>query len=225
MSPSSIESWSSWLGAAALAFGVLAAFTAIIAWGFSQKSGKLKDEALDKFKAEARERAAKLENEAAQARLEFAKITRPRFEKFNSDAFRNKLKGKPRRIRVELLFQPEDSDSYMLATAIKGCLNAEGWTTIGPRVIREEDITSDMDKDVPLSIRAGAGLGGASYVAKRDPVFNDEDDPINVLISALVAGRSFPPGTESSMGFNGSQDPLLPDDLVRLVIGPRYHEW
>ena len=44
------------------------------------------------------ERAAKLENEAAQAHLEFAKITRPRFEKFNRDAFRNKLKGKPRSI-------------------------------------------------------------------------------------------------------------------------------
>jgi hypothetical protein len=91
------------------------------------------------------ERAAKLENEAAQAHLEFAKITRPRFEKFNRDAFRNKLKGKPRRIRVELPFQLEDSDSYMLATAIKGSLNAEGWTTIGPRAIKEDDVMSGMD--------------------------------------------------------------------------------
>jgi hypothetical protein len=52
MFPSSIESWSDLLGAAAVALGGLAAFTAIIARGFSQKSGKLKDEALGKFKAE-----------------------------------------------------------------------------------------------------------------------------------------------------------------------------
>ena len=77
----------------------------------------------------------------------------------------------------------------------------------------------------PLSIRAGAGLGGVSSVAKQLPVFDDENDPITVLVSAVVAGRSFPRGTESSVGFSGSQNPLLPDDLVRLVIGPRYHEW
>jgi chloramphenicol O-acetyltransferase len=66
---------------------------------------------LEKFKqtsqlaiAEANERAAKLENEAEQARLELEKIRLTRFDRFNRNEFRNRIRGKPK-IRVELLFQ------------------------------------------------------------------------------------------------------------------------
>jgi len=101
----SLEWWSNWsdrLGIAAVIFGAVLAVVTALGWGFSWKSGKLKDAALEKYKADsnerissanadaaeankmaaqaneraaqANERAAALEKEAAVARLELEKI-------------------------------------------------------------------------------------------------------------------------------------------------------
>jgi len=223
-----------------------AAALAFIALGFSNKVTKLKDEAFQKYKlesdtriaeadakaadankiaAETRERAAKLEKEAAEARLELEKIRMTRFDRFNRDEFRNRIRGKPK-IRVELLFQKDDVDSYMLAMAVKGCLNAEDWSTIGPRPIREEDVSfSEINKDAPLSVRAGVNMGGLSYVVKQLPRYDDQNEPVNVLMSAFTAGKRGLGDSQTSTVFGGLSDPALPEDLVKLIIGPRYRDW
>jgi hypothetical protein len=187
---------------------------------------------LEKFKqtsqvaiAEANERAAKLENEAEQARLELEKIRLTRFDRFNRNEFRNRIRGKPK-IRVELLFQKDDVDSYILAMAVKGCLDAEDWNTIGPRPIREEDVSfSEINKDAPLSVRAGVNMGGLSYVVKQLRRYDDQNEPVNVLMSAFTAGKRGLGDTQTSTVFGGMSDPSLPEDLVKLIIGPRYRDW
>jgi len=110
--------------------------------------------------------------------------------------------------------------------AVKGCLNAEGWTTIGPRPIREEDVNfSEINKDAPLSVRAGVNMGGLSYVVKQLPRYDDRNEPVNVLMSAFTAGKHSLGDSETSTVFGGMSDPALPEDLVKLIIGPRYHDW
>lgn len=177
--------------------------------------------------AAANERAAKLEKEAEDARLEVARLTTPREEKFNRDAFRANVKGKPK-IRVELLYQADDADSYMFESAIKYCLKAEGWVVLGPRPVKEDDIppgnVGPDDKNVPLIFRMGSMAGGMSYAASNIAT-SGFDSPIQVLLSAITASRSGLGIKETSAGFIGSTDPRMPDDLVRLVIAPKYREW
>jgi hypothetical protein len=68
------SSWSDWLGVAAILIGGILFFITAFGWGFSWKAGKLKDEALGKYKADSAVEVARLKNEAAQARLELARI-------------------------------------------------------------------------------------------------------------------------------------------------------
>jgi hypothetical protein len=241
---SSVEWWASVLTLWATGAALVAAAVAFIALGFSNKATKIKDEAFQRYKlesgtriaeadakaadankvaAETRERAAKLEKEAAQARLEVETIKLSRFETLNTDEFRKQLHGKPK-ARVELLFQKDDVDSYMFARAIKSCLDAEGWPT-STRPIREEDLKdSQIDKEAPTSVRAGVNLGGIAYVAKKHAP-SDDNDPVNVLLRALTSARTFPGTTVTSGAFGGTYDPAFPDDLIRIIVGPRFHEW
>ena len=235
---SSVESWNSFFEWASVVFVAGTVFAGAGAIVTSRLIKERQEIAIGKANARAaeanekaavlNERAAKLENEAAQARLELEKMKLTRFERLNRDEFRRRIRGKPK-IRVELLFPKDDVDSYMLAIAVKGCLDAEGWTAIGPRPIREEDLSfSDMDKDAPPSLRAGVNLGGVSYVAKQMARLGDQNDPINILMSALLGGKHSFPDTKNQhehISYQGTSDPAVPEDLVKLIIGPRYHDW
>ena len=164
--------------------------------GFALVSGLIVNKRQSREIAFANERTAKAE-------LELEKLKLTRRERFNRDAFREEIRGKPK-IRVELLFQKDDVDSYTLEETIKGCLNAEGWTVIGPRPIREEDLAfSEIDKDAPASVRAGAAFGFA-YISNSPQ--DHADDPINVLLHALTVSRR---------GF-GVREPV-PDSLEQLI--------
>lgn len=170
---------------------------------------------------------ARLGKEAADAKLEVARLTTPRPEKFNAEAFKAALKGKPK-IQVELLYQAEDSDSFLLEVTIKHCLNAEGWTVLGPRPVKADDIPpgnigSDY-KNSPLIFRMGAAGVGMAITANRLTT-GELADPIQVLCQAITASRSGLGVTQTSAGFIGSIDPRMPDDLIRLVIVPKYGEW
>jgi hypothetical protein len=98
MSPDALTWWSDWsdrLSIAAVIIGSVLALISAVGWGFSRKSGKLKEAALEGYKIEAgvkiseanakaadankaaalaNERAAKLEMEAAEARLKYAEL-------------------------------------------------------------------------------------------------------------------------------------------------------
>lgn len=156
--------------------------------------------------------------------FELGKDIQPRMEKFDRMAFRQAIKGKPSR-RVELLYQENDSDSYLLAEAVVGCLQAEGWNTIGPRPLREDDLVlSGTNHNEPLIMRAGVSLSGVAFVTKN-PSAPELDDPVSVLVNAFCRARSRGPGVTTSLAFGCSTDPRLPDDLIRFIIGPKYNAW
>jgi hypothetical protein len=173
--------------------------------------------------ANAQERAASLEKEAAMARLELSRLTSPRTEKFDRDAFKAALRGKPK-TKVELLFPPQDADSYFLCTVLRSCLAEEGWSAL-ERVITEEDIPAGkINRQAPLVVRAGVGTGGVGLLASKPVGLRDDSDPVLTIISALNAGRSGG-GDISSLVSIITTLPSIPDDVVRIVIGPRYHKW
>ncbi len=86
---------------------IAAIVSAILTWAVWRAGNKQQDAVIAETNQRAamlNERAAKLENDAAQARLELEKIKLTRFDRFNREEFRNRIRGKPK-IRVELLFQ------------------------------------------------------------------------------------------------------------------------
>jgi len=65
-----VEWWSGWadfLGVTAAILGGILALVALLGWTFSWKAGKLKEEALEKYKVESRESIAKADAKAAEA--------------------------------------------------------------------------------------------------------------------------------------------------------------
>jgi hypothetical protein len=222
---SSVEAWNSifewgslFLVAGTVAFGAGAILTSRVIK--AKQESAIAD--ANKRAAEANEKAAALNDRAAKAELELQRLKLPRNELFNRQAFYDHIRRKSK-MRVELLVQKDDVESYMFAWAIKGCLDAEGWTTNGPRPIAEEDLKfSELAKDAPSSVRAGVTLGAYGFIAK-DIALSDPNAPIHNLLTAIAAGMARPDKGASYIA-GGISDPTLPDDLVKLLIGPKYHE-
>jgi hypothetical protein len=215
--------WGSlFLVASTVAFGVGAILTSKVIR--AKQESAIAD--ANKRAAEANEKAAALNERAAKAELELEQLKLPRSEMFNRQACRDKIRGKPK-MRVELLVQKDDVGSYTFAQAVKGCLDAEGWTTIGPRPIGDADLEfSQLDKDAPPSVRAGVTMGAFAYIAKDIGL----DAPPQNLLHAIAAGKAHRPDIAKSyiaggIIWGGISDPALPDDLIKLIIGPKYHEW
>jgi hypothetical protein len=156
--------------------------------------------------AKANERALKLENsnltlekEVAEARTKqteaehrttfAAQRAVSRF--LNGEILLKALEGKPK-LRVEILFKPDDEESYIWAGQISGALGEKGagWTVVAVRPLTEADaITSikefNRESGIPLSIRAGASNYGVGIVSRQTP--NPEDMGKSAL-SALQFG-------------------------------------
>ncbi len=144
----------------------------------------------------------------------------PRFIEFDEGAFRNALRGQAK-VNVELLYLKDDLESYDLARKIMDGLCLEQWPVIGLRPIREEDASPDGDKySVPLSLRAGLpSWGGIAYVSKT--VDLSTNNPINKLIDALNAAQ-LKGSVRANLFRTGHNDPRLPDNFVRLIVGSKY---
>jgi len=143
--------WSDWLGIAAVAVGALLTFLTAVGWGVSWKAGKLKDDALEKFKIEsnariseadskaaeannaaaaANERAALLERETAVARLELEQIKekqRPRsMSRKQRTAFIEALSKVPAR-PVRVIYFSNEQEAIKWAEDVREALNAAGF--------------------------------------------------------------------------------------------------
>src|SRR5438105_9547738 len=120
----SVESWNSifewgslFLIAGTVAFGAGAILTSKVIR--AKQESAIAD--ANKRAAEANEKAAALNERAAKAELQLERLKLPRSEMFNTQAFRDRIRGKPK-MRVELLVQKDDLESYTFAETIKACL-------------------------------------------------------------------------------------------------------
>ena len=158
--------------------------------------------------AEANARAAKAEKETAELQNESQKMRMGRALFFSGNACKEALRGRPTG-RVEILWQRGVGDAAFLASRFNNCLRGdEGlpwWKLDNPKQV----------DDVP----EGARPTGITVISKTGVVrfiFRQTSDAlIDVVGAALSAGLDQTFGSISS-----GMDRTLPDDAIRIFIGP-----
>ncbi len=174
-----------------------------------------------------RERVAMLEKEATEARTRQTEAEKlsdfvlhrgvPRANLFDREAFFKILKGKPK-AKVEILYEKENLDSWLLAKIIEAMLKKAEWSEVTRRPLREADaLNLEWLADAPLSVRAGAENGGAGIVARQVPS-GAEALSRETAFGALMWGLNW----AGSLTSPSHSDPRMPEGLLRIVVGQKY---
>jgi len=206
-----------------LVIGVVS--TVLLVWTGGVKEEYLKRElSLTKERtANANALAARLENDAAQARLELEKLKEkigPR--KLDRRAFHQALDGQLK-VPVEILYMKDDPDSLEFAQEIENDLKDASWT-----VLSREPIPSPRegtaDSGIPITMTVGGQPSGVTVVA-RSVSEEESRATLNVMLGQdwvktpwTVLSVAF----EKSMGeAKGSSHPTCPEGVLRVIVGPR----
>jgi hypothetical protein len=166
---------------------------------YKQESNK-RISAADAGAAEAKKETAELQNESQKLRMGRALF-------FSVNKCREALRGRPTG-RVEILWQRGVGDASFLAFVLGGCLRGdEGlpwWRGDNPKQV----------DDVP----EGARPTGITVIGKTGGLFVFRQ-PSDALID--VVGTALSAGLDKSFGsISAGADRTLPDDTVRIFIGP-----
>jgi hypothetical protein len=145
MVQSSVEWWASALTSSTAVVGALATALGLFALAFSNKAGKLKDEAAEKAQiaadvriseahaksAEANERAAKLEKDASIAQLELEKLklkTQPRTLTHDQRKIFTAALAKLPKQKIKVMSLSGNPEPMQWATQLRQCLNETGFS-------------------------------------------------------------------------------------------------
>lgn len=185
--------------------------------------------------AESQERSKQLEATNLVLRAELLKQerrTRPRFLGFDSTAFNEALKGKPA-MRVEILYQKDDVESYDLATRVQqGFAGHQAWYPM--QLMAAEELHSLEPKfdgfSRPIILRAGAPMwGGFGYVVSPQLLSEMQDNKTGLLntnsaAGALLYAMNVAQQNDSLTvrGFGITYWPSFPTNLIRVVVGAHY---
>jgi hypothetical protein len=201
---SRIADWANVFFIASLVVGVVS--TILIVWMANVKEehwNELRRKSDEKI-AEANERAAQLEKQAADARLELMQLQNPRM--IFPDKLAAGLAGKPT-AKVEIWYVSECSDCHWLATWLAGGLLAAGW---------------EIDQGKPLPIppaTSGIDTSGAPAAAKGGQPWGVSVLPSDDSNPAAVALREVLMNEWKRLGGGKADD--LPDGVVRITVAPR----
>ena len=206
-----------------LVIGVVS--TVLLVWTGGVKEEYLKRELslTDERTANANARAARLENDAAQARLELEKLKEkvgPR--KLDRQAFHRVLDGQPK-APVEILYVKDDPDSLEFGQEIENDLKDAGWT-----VLSREPIPTPRegaaDSGIPTAMTVGGQPSGVTVVARSI----SEEESQATLNSMLGREWIRTPWTVLSVAFQksmgeskGSSHLTCPEGVLRVIVGPR----
>lgn len=158
--------------------------------------------------AEANARAAKAEKETAELQNESQKMRMGRALFFSGNKCKDALRGRPTG-RVEILWQRGVGDAAFLASRFNNCLRGdEGlpwWKLDNPKQV----------DDVP----EGARSTGITVIGKTGVVRFIFRQPSDALID--VVGAALSAGLDQTFGsISSGMDRALPDDTIRIFIGP-----
>ena len=140
-----IEWWSGWadtLGVTAAILGGILALVTLLGWTFSWKAGKLKDDALKRYQAEANQsiaeanKAASIANQqAASANLDLAllqaKVAPRRLSKEQQERLASGVKSFVPQL-ASVWYGAGDKESETFSWEIASALTAGGWTVFSP---------------------------------------------------------------------------------------------
>jgi len=184
-------------------------------------------------------KTAKAQEEAAKAQLALNKYVdnvarRQRPREIDGKALVKLLEGKPK-ARVELLYNPNDSEAWWFADELylwlgkgNGQEPGAGWEVSPPEPIAADAGYKGQHLDkAPTAMRlAGAGTTtGITFVTKENVDYNsDARKPLNALTMAFSS--SITAGLRKGVAsYGGEYDPSLPDDLIVVVVGPKAFWW
>lgn len=153
---------------------------------------------LQKEVAEARAKQAEAELALEQVR----KKQEPRRLKW--DAFVHALKGRPTGTAM-IVYQPNDPEAYHLAVDIWMALGSAQWQTTEPQPAPPSPRSSPPILNPGVSVVAN-DINGAF------PPYTGEDNAARALAEAVF---------DSLGGTHGGRDESLPDNVFRVVVGPK----
>lgn len=184
--------------------GVLAAFT-FLAGAAALFTGTILGNRQDERVATLEKATAEANQKRAEADLrleELRKRQEPR--RLNWDAFVATLKGKPRGT-VVIEYQPNDREAHFLASELHMALSASQWSVSQPQPARPSPY------GLPPILNDGVTVV-ANNIDELEPPPKGEDTPLRSLHAAVFA----------SLGMaRASRDDSLPDNVFRLLVGPK----
>lgn len=187
---------------------------------------------LDSDVASSNERSKQLESTNLVLRAEVLKQerrTRARFVGFDSAACREALKDKPT-MKLEILYQQDDVESYDLASSVMMGIPNGGWYPLFMRAALESDSIEPNVGGRPLILRAGgASWGGIGYVVSFQLLSEMQDSKTGTLntnnaAGALLHAMNMAQRNDSLAvhGFHISAPSNFPTNLIRIVIAKHY---
>jgi hypothetical protein len=140
----------------------------------------------------------------------------------NPEKFLRYLKGKPKR-KVELLYNPNDTESYMFAVQIRDWLGAgykgsgAGWDVAEPKAIPPVGGNERL-ANAPPQIRYGSMTGaGITFVLRAQPAPGSDDQAaLQALMVALGSSIGLP-----AVILGEREDRTVPEGTIVVVIGQR----
>ena len=198
---------------ASLGVGLIS--TVLVIW-----MGNVKETYLKKDLALTNERAATLENSAAQAKLELEHIKKkvgPR--QLNREAFLKALENQPK-LPIQILYLRDDPDSFEFAQQIEGVLKEAKWEVQSRNPIP----TPSTPRSEPTTMSVGGQPTGVTVSAH-----SLSEEEINAGMNRTL-GKPWKktPWTvlvfafEQSMGESkASSHDSVPAGVLRVVVGPR----
>ncbi len=220
-----LQSMSNWTGVVAAVFGAVAAIAGLLYWVFSTWLSDLKDVKAKTSEAESEKVISSLQKDLKSARLGVDDLRKKQGDRrIDEKLLVEALKDKPK-MKVEVVYQPDDRDSYHIARTIVTWLgkgennNGAGWEVTGPRPFNTSDILPDLPDSTnnePMALRVGAIMGSAMVISQslnnRLPLGCDmvSSNPVGALSVAMIAA-----------GFwihTVAPDPRLADDTIKLII-------
>jgi len=175
--------------------------------------------------AEANERASANEKEAAGLRfqVEQEQMARLQLEKYaawrhvNKDKFLGALHGKPKPVRITILYIRDDAETWSLSQEIFWLLSEAGWPTQFPEPIQPNQ--SRLFAGFPSAMGVGGNpSGGIALVASEFKVPSLQDNPALAALSA-----AFLKGLGGGVALNKplpEQGTLSPGS-IRIVVGSK----
>jgi hypothetical protein len=160
--------------------------------------------------AEANERAAEATRRAAEASLALEEFKAPRT--LDIGAFVKALEGNPK-WPVEILYV-DGADCFGLAVQIMDGLRRARWSATTPVPLQGINLGAFPPSFIPpATISYGAQTLGVTVVV-RSIGQNESRTPRYALIRALATGLP-------SRQANGGQDPLMKEEVLRVVVAPK----
>jgi hypothetical protein len=194
------------------------AATALVVW-----TGGVKEQYLNVELTATKERAATLENDAAQAKLELQKLkdeTGPR--KLDREIFQKTLEGQPS-APVEILYMRDDADSLEFAQEIENDLVHAHWTVIS-RLPIPTPTGANADPTIPIAMTVGGQPSGVTVVAH-----SVSEEESQATWNAVI-GKDWikTPWTVLSVAFGRSMGKMsgagtasCPEGRLRVIVAPR----